>query len=133
MKRDECRRREERKWEDEKMQIKKSGGARSGCLRWNGGTPNINRTKRTNENGQFLLLGVCTVKQQRNKIKQEEIDFSLFFRFFKLLHFYSFLFLAELAVVTNFATFLMLFFRLAFLFSCLFFVGFCCFAALAFS
>lgn len=91
------------------------------------------RNERTKMASFSCWVCVLLVKQQRNKIKQEEIDFSLFFRFFKLLHFYSFLFLAELAVVTNFATFLMLFFRLAFLFSCLFFVGFCCFAALAFS
>lgn len=61
----------------------------------------------------------------KNKIKQEEIDFSLFSVFLNYFTFILFFF-AELAVVTNFATFLLLFFRL--FFSC--FVGFF-FAALA--
>lgn len=55
----------------------------------------------------------------KNKIKQEEIDFSLFSVFLNYFTFILFFF-AELAVVTNFATFLLLFFRL--FFSC--FVGF---------
>lgn len=45
----------------------------------------------------------------KNKIKQEEIDFSLFSVFLNYFTFILFFF-AELAVVTNFATFLLLFF-----------------------
>lgn len=64
-----------------------------------------NRKKRKN-NGMAVSLWVA--KKLLNNNKRGGIDFSLFFRFLKLLHFYSFFCWAG-SGVTNFATFLMLF------------------------
>lgn len=101
------------------MQTRKNANQREsggkGRLREFGGMwelPPEHKTERTK--WQFLSIGECEAVKKSEGLRVNQTRGKLILVCFSVfqLHFYSFLFFAELAVVTNFATVLLLFFRL---------------------